>query len=55
MRQRHPKASPATESVLLTDDIGKVHPIKFENVTEGSVRKAALKTKGGSSPSAMDV
>ena len=54
LRQKHPKASPATESVLLTDDIEKVHPIKFENITGESVRKAALKTKGGSGPSAMD-
>ena len=54
LRQKHPKASPATESVLLTDHTEKVHPIKFENITEESVRKAALKTKGGSGPSAMD-
>ena len=54
LRQKHPKASPATESVLLTDDTEKVHPIKFENITGESVRKAALKTKGGSGPSAMD-
>ena len=54
LRQKHPKASPATEGVLLTDDIQKIHPIKFENLTEESVKKAALKTKGGSGPSAMD-
>ena len=54
LRQKHPKASPATESVLLTEDVEKVHLIKFENITEESVRKAALKTKVGSSLSAMD-
>ena len=53
LRQNHCKASPASESVLLTDDIEKVHPIKFDNITE-SVRKAVLKTKGGSGPSSMD-
>ena len=52
--QKHPKGSPATESVLLTDDIEKIHPIKFEKITEESARKAALKTKGGSGLSAMD-
>ena len=45
MRQKHPKASSTTESVLLRDDMDKVHPIKFENITEESVRKAGLKTK----------
>ena len=54
LRQKHPKASPATESVLLTDHTEKVHPIKFENITEESVRKAGLKTKVRSGPSAMD-
>ena len=54
LRQKHPKASPASESVLLTNDIEKVHPIKFENITEELVRKAALKTKVGSGPSSMD-
>ena len=54
LRQKHPKASPATESVLLTEDVEKVHLIKFENITEESVRKTALKTKVGSSLSAMD-
>ena len=54
LRQKHPKASPATESVLLTDDIENVDPIKLENITKESVRKAALKTKGSCSPSAMN-
>ena len=54
MRQKHPKVFRATESILLTDDFEKVHPIKFENITEESVRKTALKTKGGPGPSAMD-
>ena len=32
--QKHPKGSPATESVLLTDDIEKYHPIKFKSITK---------------------
>ena len=54
LRQKHPKASPVTEYVLLTYDIEKVHSIKFEKITDELVRKAALKTKGGSGPSAID-
>ena len=54
LRQKPHKASPATEIWLLTDDIGKVHLIKFENITKESVRKARLRAKGGSGPSAMD-
>ena len=54
LRQEHPIASPASESVLLTNDIEKVYAIKFENITEELVRKAALKTIGGSGPSSMD-
>ena len=54
MRQKHPKGSPATEGIILTDNIEKGYPIKFESITEESVRRAALKTQGGSSPSAMN-
>ena len=36
-------------------DIEKVHPIKFENITQESVRKAAQKTKEGSGLSAVNV
>lgn len=54
LRQKHPKEFPATESVLPADDTEKSHTFKFENLTEESVRKAALKTKGSSGPSAMD-
>ena len=39
LRQSHPKASPATESVILTDDVEKVHPIIIENIMKNQSEK----------------
>ena len=39
LRQSHPKASPATECVILTDDVEKVHPIIIENIMKNQSEK----------------
>ena len=54
LQQKHPSAATASNDVLLQDEPKFVHPINFENITGEAVRKAALKTKGGSGPSGMD-
>ena len=54
LKQKHPKVSKASEEVLLPDIPEIVHQMKFENITEDTVRKAIMKTKGGSGPSGMD-
>ena len=53
LKQKHPKSAPTTEEVLLLDQPESIHQIKYENVNADAVRKAALKTKGGSGPSGM--
>ena len=40
--------------VLLTGVPQDVHPMMFTGIDEEMIRKAAIKTKGGSGPSAMD-
>ena len=54
LKQKHPKSTPAAEEVLLPDQPEIIHQIKFKNINEDEVCKAALKTKGGSGPSGMD-
>ena len=54
LQQKHPTAAEASHEVLLPDEPEILHPIKFENINGETVRKAALKTKGGSGPSGMD-
>ena len=54
LRQKHPTASEASQDVLLPDIPEIVHPVKFENITADTVRKAAIKTKGAAGPSGID-
>ena len=51
---KHPTAKQAMKEALLDDTPLSVHQIKFENIDGEAVRKAALRTKGGSGPSGMD-
>ena len=51
LKQKHPRSAPTTEEVLLPDQPESIHRIKYENISADAVRKAALKTKGGSGPS----
>ena len=54
LKQKHPRSAPTTEEVLLPDQPESIHRIKYENISADAVRKAALKTKGGSGPSRMN-
>ena len=54
LKQKHPKSAPATEEVLLPDQPESIHQIKFENINADPVRKAPLKTKGGSGASVIN-
>ena len=54
LKQKHPKSAPTTEEVLLPNQTKSIHRIKYENINADAVRKAALKTKGGSGPSLMN-
>ena len=55
LKEKHSKSKNVNNDVLLTGVPQEVHPIKFAVIDEEMIRKAAIKTKGGSGPSAMDV
>ena len=54
LKEKHPKSKDASIDILLTDISPRVHPIKFAGIDEEMVRKAVIKTKVVSRPSAMD-
>ena len=54
LKQKHPKPAKACKDVLLPDEPESVHFVKFETIDGELVRKACMKTRGGSGPSGMD-
>ena len=54
MKQKHPHSKVADLDVLLPGIPEKIHPIKTHSIDAGSVKKAILKTKGVTRPSALD-
>eukprot|EP00794_Sanderia_malayensis_P017217 gene17217-biopygen14819 len=54
LKLKHPEAKEAASEVLLDDIVSSIHPFKFEEISGESVRKAAIRTKGGSGPSGQD-
>ena len=51
---QHPQKSCASKDILINGPIKEVHPVPFESINEELIRRAAIKTKGGSGPSGMD-
>ena len=51
---KHPQKSCASEDILINGPTEKIHPVQFESIIEELIRRAAIKTKGGSGPSGMD-
>ena len=54
IKQRHPQSQPVYEETLINGDPPVTHPIIFDDINEELVRKAAIRTKGGPSPSGLD-
>ena len=54
LKEKHPESRETNESNLLSGPIQHIDPIVFDTIDEEMVRKAALKTQGGSGPSGMD-
>ena len=52
--QKHPKGKTASQDILLNDPLQNIHPVEFQSIDEEMIRKAAIRTKGGSGPSGMD-
>ena len=54
LKEKHPESKDASIDILLPDISHRAHPIKFAGIDKEMVKKAAIKTKGCSEPSAMD-
>ena len=54
LKRKHPQSQPAYEKTLINGESLVMHPIIFGDINEELVRKAAIRTKGGSSLSGLD-
>ena len=54
LKEKHPKSKNVNNSILLTGVPQDVHPIMFAGLDKEMIRKAAIKTNGGSGSSTMD-
>ena len=54
LKQKHPEANEADASVLIDGQVPYVDPVMFCNITESTILKSALRTKGSSGPSGLD-
>ena len=54
LRSKHPEPTPCNSDALFDEHAPEVHPVVFESITADSVRKAALKTRGGAGHSGID-
>ena len=54
LKEKHPKSKKVNNSILLTGVPQDVHPIMFAGLDKEMIRKAAIKTNGGSGSSTMD-
>ena len=54
LRLKHSAPKDAHEKVMLSDVPERIHPVKFEVIDAEMIRKAAMKTRGGSGPSGLD-
>ena len=55
LQEKHPPPKVVDDDVLLSGEKPYVHPVIYESIDEEMVKRAALKTKGGSGPSGLDV
>ena len=53
--QKHPNSKAASQDILLNDPLQNIYPVKFQSIGEETIRKAAIRIKGGSGQSCMDV
>ena len=54
LKQKHPQSKPACEETLINGEPTAIHPIIFNDINEELLRKAAIRTKGGSGPSGFN-
>ena len=54
LRLKHPDPKDAHESIMFSDVLERIHPVKFEVIEAEMIRKAAMKTRGVAGPSGLD-
>ena len=54
LKQKYPQRRDADPEIMLPDKPEEIHPIKFDSIDAENVRKAALKTRGGTGASGLD-
>ena len=54
MNQKHPQGKEPELDVLLTDTPKQVHPIKFDAIDVGLVKRPAVRTRAGAGPSGLN-
>ena len=54
LKRKHPEANQADPSVLIDGQMPFVDPVMFHNITESTILKSALRTKGSGGPSGLD-
>ena len=54
LEAKHPEAQPCNPDSIIDFHAPDVHPVIFDSISEDSVKKAAMNTKGGSGPSGSD-
>ena len=56
LKSKHPTTRPASEDALLSphQEPPTIHPVIFDRIDAGSIRFAALSTKGAAGPSGLD-
>ena len=54
LKQKHPQSKPPCGETFINGEPPVIDHIIFDDINEGLVRKAAIRTKGGSGPSGLD-
>ena len=54
LKRKHPNANDADPSILMDGPLPFVDPVMFQNITESTIMKSALRTRGSSGTSSLD-
>ena len=52
--EKHPKASEASNDILIEEEVPNVHPVIYNRTDSKIVRDAIIKTRGSAGPSGLD-
>ena len=52
--QKHPKASEASNDILIEEEVQNVHPVIYDSIDLEMVREAIKKTRSTAGPSGLD-